>query len=62
MKQDRIYRVYIQDTDGSERLGATVTAKSDGHAKQLAQRSGVKNITSVVATTIKPSPVVLVDR
>jgi hypothetical protein len=50
LSEERIehkFRVYITDTDGSERLGATVFAKSEGHARQLATAQGVKKICSV---------------
>lgn len=48
MKASAIYRVYITDTDGSERLGCTVSAKSVGHAKVLAKAQGLKNITDAI--------------
>ena len=40
------YKVYIEDTDGSERLGCTVDAKSKDHAKVLARQQGLKKILS----------------
>ena len=46
-KKQQEYKVYIQDTDGSERLGSTITAKSLGHARELAKQQGLKNITSI---------------
>ena len=50
MKPEHEYRIYVQDTDGSERLYATLFAKSEGHAKQRAQQAGIKNIMSVAET------------
>ena len=47
MKQEHTYKVYIVDTDGSERLGATVTAKSEGHARELAKKQGCRKICAV---------------
>lgn len=46
-KQEQTYKVYIQDTDGSERLGGTFVAKSPAHTRELAKKQGVKNITSI---------------
>lgn len=47
MRQLKTYKVYITDTDGSERLGGTIDAKSIGHAKSIAAQRGLKNISSV---------------
>lgn len=52
MKPDHEYKIYIQDADGSERLGATLFAKSEGHAKQRAQQAGIRSITGVVKTSV----------
>jgi hypothetical protein len=41
------FKVYIEDTDGSERLGTTVCAKSAGHARVLAKARGLKKIRSI---------------
>ena len=41
------YKVYIQDTDGSERLGSTITANSKAQARKIAKKQGLKNITSI---------------
>lgn len=41
------FKVYITDTDGSERLGTTVFAKSKGHALSIARKRGLRKITSV---------------
>lgn len=41
MRQLKTYKVYITDTDGSERLGGTIDAKS------IAAQRGLKNISSV---------------
>lgn len=46
-KQTLVYKVYITDADGSERLGGTVTAKSVAHAWVLAKLFNIKNISSV---------------
>jgi hypothetical protein len=47
-KPERDYAVYCTDTDGSERKGCTVTAKSPGHAIKLARQQGVTKITEAV--------------
>jgi hypothetical protein len=42
------FKVWIEDTDGSERLGATIWAKSTGHAiAQYRSRGENLKITSV---------------
>jgi len=41
------YKIYITDTDGSERLGCTVTACSKEAAIRMAKAKGLKNISSV---------------
>ncbi len=46
-KTSKEFKVYIEDADGSERLGTTVYAKSAGHARVLAKARGLKKITSV---------------
>lgn len=38
MKTESTYKIYVTDTDGSERLGATVTAKSVKHARFIAKK------------------------
>lgn len=45
--EEKKYVIYVKDADGSERKGGTVDAKNEGHAKQIAKRQGIKNITSV---------------
>jgi len=47
MKTSQEYKVWIIDTDGSERLGGTFFAKSKGHALVLAKAWGLKKINSV---------------
>ena len=47
MKQSYTYKVYITDTDGSERLGGKFVAKSVGHAREIAKKLGCKNIASI---------------
>lgn len=46
MKLNYEYKVYICDTDGSERKFGHVFAKSEAHAKVIAKSMGAKNITS----------------
>lgn len=47
MKPTQEYKVWIIDTDGSERLGGVFFAKSKGHAMVIAKASGIKKINSV---------------
>jgi hypothetical protein len=47
------FKVWIQDTDGSEKLGATIWAKSKGHAIAQYCRAGEKlKILSVEAVSV----------
>jgi hypothetical protein len=47
------FKVWIQDTDGSEKLGATIWAKSKGHAiAQYCQRGEKLKILSVEAVSV----------
>lgn len=48
MKSEHTYVVYFTDADGSERKGATVLAKSPGHAVAIARKQGVTKITDAV--------------
>lgn len=50
-KLESDYIVYATDTDGSERKAGTFTAKSEGHARAMAQQQGVRKITDIVAAT-----------
>ncbi|AGS81108.1 hypothetical protein [Caulobacter phage Cr30] len=54
-KIEKLFRVYVFDQDGSERLGATVFAKSEPHAKIVAkgQRIHPRSISCVVELSQK---------
>lgn len=51
MKTETDYIVYFTDTDGSERKGGTFPAKSEGHARAIAQRHGIRRITDIVVAS-----------
>jgi hypothetical protein len=55
MKPDKDFAVYFTDTDGSERKGCTVAAKSPGHAIKIAREAhGLRRVTEAVeVSTIK---------
>lgn len=46
--QYKWFKVYFEDSDGSERLSRTYFAKSDKHAKAMAARNGMKKIGAIV--------------
>lgn len=48
MSNKKWFKVYITDTDGSERLGGTFYAVSEGQAKSLALANGLTKIGEIV--------------
>lgn len=47
MAKEYTYKVYVTDTDGSERLGTVVVASTKEAAIRIAKVRGCKNISSV---------------
>ena len=47
MKPTSEYKVYVTDTDGSERKFNHIKAKSEGHARTIAKAMGARKITSI---------------